>query len=234
MREVEAAVQRNRVTTEIRSKFQVVALLAREERGRVKADTDSSEAHRAEQLKRLDGIGTILAKTAARHPTFFELLDEGAELSWEALEVKREMQKAAGLDPEPDPAVADAEAEVVPTERQVVPRSVVARQLAHPFQAPDFAAAAKLRPASDGPGRLAGWELISPLLESFERASGGAKACMALPEPESTRTPGGQQLMRHQAQLVASAAAGHRSYLLADEPGLGKTAQALLAAWSTT
>ncbi len=36
--------------------------------------------------------------------------------------------------------------------------------------------------------------------------------------------------MLHQAQLVASAALGHRTYLLADEPGLGKTAQALLAA----
>jgi SNF2 family DNA or RNA helicase len=38
------------------------------------------------------------------------------------------------------------------------------------------------------------------------------------------------QLMPHQAQVVAAAAAGHRTFLLADEPGLGKTAQALLAA----
>src|ERR687891_44026 len=36
--------------------------------------------------------------------------------------------------------------------------------------------------------------------------------------------------MQHQGQLVAAAAAGHRTFLLADEPGLGKTAQALLAA----
>ena len=36
--------------------------------------------------------------------------------------------------------------------------------------------------------------------------------------------------MNHQAQVVAAAAAGHRTFLLADEPGLGKTAQALLAA----
>jgi SNF2 family DNA or RNA helicase len=36
--------------------------------------------------------------------------------------------------------------------------------------------------------------------------------------------------MPHQAQLVAAAASGHRTFLLADEPGLGKTAQALLAA----
>jgi SNF2 family DNA or RNA helicase len=38
------------------------------------------------------------------------------------------------------------------------------------------------------------------------------------------------ELMPHQARLVAAAAAGHRTFLLADEPGLGKTAQALLAA----
>jgi SNF2 family DNA or RNA helicase len=36
--------------------------------------------------------------------------------------------------------------------------------------------------------------------------------------------------MPHQAQVIAAAAAGHRTFLLADEPGLGKTAQALLAA----
>ena len=36
--------------------------------------------------------------------------------------------------------------------------------------------------------------------------------------------------MPHQAQVVAAAASGHRTFLLADEPGLGKTAQALLAA----
>jgi SNF2 family DNA or RNA helicase len=36
--------------------------------------------------------------------------------------------------------------------------------------------------------------------------------------------------MPHQARLLAAAAAGHRTFLLADEPGLGKTAQALLAA----
>jgi SNF2 family DNA or RNA helicase len=36
--------------------------------------------------------------------------------------------------------------------------------------------------------------------------------------------------MPHQAQVVAATARGHRTFLLADEPGLGKTAQALLAA----
>src|ERR671914_179106 len=53
---------------------------------------------------------------------------------------------------------------------------------------------------------------------------------MALPAPISRYTPRDLELMPHQAQLVAAAAAGHRTFLLADEPGLGKTAQALLAA----
>ncbi|MDN5747799.1 MAG: DEAD/DEAH box helicase, partial [Pseudonocardia sp.] len=69
-----------------------------------------------------------------------------------------------------------------------------------------------------------------PLLRSFERAGGGAPACMDLPAPTARSVPGGRELMPHQARLVAAAAAGHRTFLLADEPGLGKTAQALLAA----
>jgi SNF2 family DNA or RNA helicase len=53
---------------------------------------------------------------------------------------------------------------------------------------------------------------------------------MSLPEPRSVLLPPGLDLMAHQARLLASVADGHRTFLLADEPGLGKTAQALLAA----
>jgi SNF2 family DNA or RNA helicase len=53
---------------------------------------------------------------------------------------------------------------------------------------------------------------------------------MRLPEPSALHGTAGPDLMPHQAQVVAAAAAGHRTFLLADEPGLGKTAQALLAA----
>jgi SNF2 family DNA or RNA helicase len=53
---------------------------------------------------------------------------------------------------------------------------------------------------------------------------------MALPAPGPVRLPENLELMAHQSRLVAAAAAGHRTFLLADEPGLGKTAQALLAA----
>ena len=53
---------------------------------------------------------------------------------------------------------------------------------------------------------------------------------MELPEPRPMLLPPGVDLMAHQARLLASVAEGHRTFLLADEPGLGKTAQALLAA----
>ena len=111
----------------------------------------------------------------------------------------------------------------------VVPQSVVTRQLANPFLAPDFSAA---RASTVRPRRVAGWELLGPLFSSFERADSGASACMTLPVPARppVRVPGDRVLMPHQAQLIAAAAAGHRTFLLADEPGLGKTAQALLAA----
>jgi SNF2 family DNA or RNA helicase len=103
----------------------------------------------------------------------------------------------------------------------------VSRQLANPFLAPDFSTA---RPNPVAPRRLSGWELLGPLLSSFERAADGAPACMALPAATGGARPEGRELMPHQRRLVAAAAAGHRTFLLADEPGLGKTAQALRAA----
>ncbi|MCW2530399.1 MAG: putative helicase, superfamily, partial [Pseudonocardiales bacterium] len=228
VREVEAAVERRRVTPAVRAKFQVVALVVREEHARVRSDEKSSQAHRAEQLKRLDGIATILAKTAVRDPALLALLAEDAVVSDAAKVLKRDLLRTAGVEAAieetvpTEPAVPSAS-----SERRVVPQSVVRRQLANPFLAPDFSSA---RPSPVVLRRLAGWELLNPLLSSFERAEGGAPACMALPAPVPPRGRGIRELMPHQAQLVAAAAAGHRTFLLADEPGLGKTAQALLAA----
>ncbi len=228
VREVQAAVESHRVTPAVRTKFQVVALLAREEHARVQGRQTGSQASRAEQLKRLDGIATILAKTAVRDPGLLALLAEDVVVSDAARSLKRDMLTAAGIEPAPEkvappePAAASAS-----TERRVLPQSVVSRQLANPFLTPDFSAA---RPSTISPRRLAGWELLGPLLSSFERAEGGAAACMTLPAPAPVRVPANRELMPHQAQLVAAAAAGHRTFLLADEPGLGKTAQALLAA----
>jgi superfamily II DNA or RNA helicase len=228
LRDVEAAVQRGSVTPSVRTKFQAVALLLREEHARVRADRTSSDTYRAEQLKRLDGIAMILAKTGVRDATLLAVLAEDAFVTDAARSLKRVMLKAAGVE--------SAEDEVAPTEpaatsatieRRVVPQSVVSRRLANPFLAPDFEAA---RPSTVRPRRLAGWELLGPLFRSFDQAGDGASTSMALPPPSSLRAPGDLVLMPHQAQVVAAAASGHRTFLLADEPGLGKTAQALLAA----
>ena len=232
--EVEAAAQRGSVRPSERTKFQVVAALARQERARVRAEI-SSDARRSGMLKRLDGIALILAQTATRDTTLLELLAEDAVLSDAARRLTQSLLEDAGIESAPvevtpaeSPAVPAAPAAPAPTERRVVPRAIVSRQLANPFLAPDYSAA---RPsAAPAVRRLATWELLGPLFSSFERAGGGASPCMALPAPSSLKAPGGRELMPHQGQLVASAAAGHRSFLLADEPGLGKTAQALLAA----
>jgi hypothetical protein len=228
VREVEAVAQRGTVTPSARTKFQVIALLVREERARVKADETSTEVYRAGQLKRLDGVATILAKTAARDTSLLSLLAEDAVVSDAARSLKRDMLEAAGLETTPDD-VKPAESPVAPagTERRVVPQSVVSRQLANPFLTPDFSATPR---SSASAHRLAGWELLGPLFRSFELAGGGASNGMALPEPSSLAAPGGLELMKHQGEVVAAAASGHRTFLLADEPGLGKTAQALLAA----
>ncbi len=228
VREVEAAVRRGPVSPAVRTKFQVVALVLREEHARVKADESLSDARRAERLKRLDGIATILATTAVRDAALLGLLAEDAVVSSEVRTRTREMLRAVGIETAPDevPQPEPASAPAVP-ERRVVPQSVISRQLANPFLAPDFSAAP---PPQARPRRLVGWELLDPLLNSFERAGGGDAACMPLPAPSSRRLVGSRELMPLQAQLVAAAAAGHRTFLLADEPGLGKTAQALLAA----
>jgi SNF2-related domain/Helicase conserved C-terminal domain len=226
-REVEAAAQRGRVTPAVRTKFQAVALLLRDERARVRS-AGGSDSHRAEQLKRLDGIAAILATTAVQDAGLLALLADGSDISAAAQSLKRDMARDLGIEPALE-QIAPAETITASAgpERRVVPQSVISRQLANPFLAPDFSAVPQ---TASRPRHLASWELLSPLLSSFERAGAGTQACMALPAPTARFTPAGLELMPHQGEVVAAAAAGHRTFLLADEPGLGKTAEALLAA----
>ncbi|MCW4386728.1 DEAD/DEAH box helicase [Salinibacterium sp. SYSU T00001] len=234
VREIEGAAERGRVSASGRTKFQVIALLMREERARAKQDTQVSDADRAEILKRLDGVATILAKAAARDTSLISLLGEDAPVSDAARALRRDMLMASGAELSPDELIiaAEAPAPAPEVERQVVPQSVISRQLSNPFLAPDFSA---VPPPPPQTRRLANWELLDPLFRAFEHGSGGNVASMELPEPSESdrRVPGGLELFHHQAEFVASARAGHRTYLLADEPGLGKTAQALLAASAT-
>ncbi|WP_069385287.1 DEAD/DEAH box helicase [Cellulosimicrobium cellulans] len=235
-REVENAVRRPPTRPAVRTQFQVAALLVREERARVKADAALTPAKRDHELKRLDGVATLLAKIAARDTSLLALLAEDARVSDAAREYKASVMRAGGIEPPEEP---ERPAPVAPTqatdnridkraEKRVIPQSVISRQMANPFLAPNFEAAAERMAAK--PRRLAGWELLEPLFRSFERDAPGATACMDLPEPRPVPVPAGRDLMPHQARVVAATARGHRTFLLADEPGLGKTAQALLAA----
>ncbi len=228
VRAIENSAERGKVNPANRTRFRVVAVLVREERARIKGDKELSDAERTKELTRLDGIATIMAKTAARDTTLIQLLTDTAPLSTAALEMRRSMLMEAGGELSPDDliVVTEAPAKAPVEERQVIPQSVKQYQMSNPFLAPDFSAVTA--PVSTT-NRLANWELIEPLFRSFEVGVGGT-ASMELPEARSLATPGGIELMRHQARFIESARAGHRSYLLADEPGLGKTAQALLAA----
>lgn len=226
--EVDNAVRRPPTRPAVRTKFQVVALLVREERARVMADRSLTEGKRTQELKRLDGVATLLARIAARDTSLLTLLGEDARVSEAARAYKATLMRAGGLEPPDEPEPPEPVAPPPGSETRVVPRSVIQRQLANPFLAPDFEAAAERMAAKAR--RLAGWELLEPLFRSFEDAGPGAPACMSLPDGRLVSAPPGRELMPHQAQVVAAAARGHRTFLLADEPGLGKTAQALIAA----
>jgi hypothetical protein len=236
VREVEAKAQRGKLGPTNRVKFQVIAFLVREERARVKADTELPDAARAELLKRLDGVATILAKTAARDTSLIQLLEVDQAASPVARRMRRDWLLESGAELPPDELiitdVAPATAQVVPAalaERQVFPAAVEARKMANPFLAPDLSAP----PAQTTPRRrLDGWELMGPLYKAFETGAGGSAASMDLPEvPEYDRlSPKGLEVMPHQSRFLEAVRDGHRTFLLADEPGLGKTAESVLAA----
>ena len=226
VREVDIAIERNQMTSRHRARYQASALLARVERARIQADDTLTQAQRDNMMRRLDGVATNLARTAAREPSLFSLLQDDAEITDATRQLQREMQLDAGFEPAPEEATASEEATEHRPERKARPQSVVAAQLANPFLTPDFSAA-KPKPK----GRLVGWELIGPVLNAFEHPAPGASACMELPEPRPLAgVPSSLDLMAHQAKVLSAVADGHRTFLLADEPGLGKTAQALLAA----
>ncbi|MDQ1204073.1 DEAD/DEAH box helicase [Microbacterium sp. SORGH_AS_0862] len=237
VREVEAKAQRGKLGPTNRVKFQVIAFLVREERARVKSDTTLSDASRAELLKRLDGVATILAKTAARDTSLIQLLEVDQATSPVAKRMRRDWLLESGAELAPDELIITDAAPATPVavipaaaaSRQVVPPQVEARQMANPFLAPD------LTPRSTGSTprrRLDDWELMGPLYKAFETGAGGGAASMDLPPvPEFDRlSPKGLEVMAHQSRFLEAVREGHRSFLLADEPGLGKTAQSVLAA----
>lgn len=235
VREIEAKAQRGKLGPTNRVKFQVIAFLVREERARVKTDAAFTDSVRAELLKRLDGVATILAKTAARDTSLIQLLEADSATSPVAKRMRRDWLLESGAELAPEELIitdiAPVQAPVVPAalaERQVTPPAVESRQLANPFLAPDLTPRRPTAPRR----RLDDWELMGPLYKAFETGAGGSAASMELPPtPEYDHiSPKGLEVMVHQSRFLESVRAGHRSFLLADEPGLGKTAQSVLAA----
>ena len=236
VREVEAkAATGKKVGPTNRTKFQVIAFLVREERARIKSDAALGDRDRAEQIKRLDGVATILAKTAARDTSLISLLEVDHAASPVAQKMRRDWLLESGAEVAAEDLIITTEktkheVELAPAlaEKQVLPVSVKARLRSNPFQAPVFGNGHDSAPLV----RLASWELLSPLFKSFETGAGGGSACMPMPAvPRFDRySPKNLELMPHQVQFIESVRNGHRTFLLADEPGLGKTAQSLIAA----
>ena len=117
-------------------------------------------------------------------PSLLALLAEDAVVSDAARALTRDMLRGRRRrgrrprrSPRREPAAAADRARApgraavgdLPAAGQPVPRPRLLRR----------AAAAPPRPR-----RLAGWELLGPLLRSFEQAGGGAPACMALPDAD--------------------------------------------------
>src|SRR5690606_20567710 len=140
VRAIENSAERGKVNPANRTRFRVVAVLVREERARIKGDTSLTDAERTKELTRLDGIATIMAKTAARDSSLIQLLTDTAPLSPAAQEVRRGMLLEAGeeLAPEDLIVVTETPAKPADEERQVIPQSVKQYQMANPFLAPDF------------------------------------------------------------------------------------------------
>lgn len=232
VREIEARASRGKLGPTNRTRFQVIAMLMRDERARIQADASLSSSARSELLKRLEGIATILARTATRDTSVFSLLDPEARPTRAAQEMRNEWLESVGIELTeeqkrirntlPKPVVSASIAE-----KQVTPPSVEQRLRSVTFQAPVFQ---DFHP--NGTSTLTGWELLDPLYRAFEEGAGGGNATMPLP-PYPTQdhySPPGRELMRHQVRFLEAVRDGHRQFLLADEPGLGKTAQSVLAA----
>ena len=237
VREVEAKAQKGKLGPTNRVKFQVIAFLVREERTRVKADPDLTDSARAELLKRLEGVAQILAKTAARDTSIIPLLEADQATSPVAKRMRRDWLLESGAELAPDeliitdvvPVAATPVISAAIAERQVTPPMVESRLESNPFLAPDTSV---VIPKETPRRRLDGWDLMGPLYKAFETGAGGGAATMELPPvPEFDHiSPKGLEVMPHQMRFVEAVRTGKRSFLLADEPGLGKTAQSVLAA----
>ena len=211
VREVEAAAQRGRVQPSGRTKFQVVALLVREERARVKADADQQRgpARRAAQAPRRDRDDPgqdrrprhLAARPARRGRRRLRRGQRRSSATCCGPPVssrppRRSSRPTEPWPPPPRPSAGSCRSRSSPASWPT------------PSSLPTSASAGT--GASARPRRLASWELLGPLFRSFEYG-GGPRRAWPCPSRRSLRAPGELELMHHQAQVVAAAAVGHRT-----------------------
>jgi len=152
VREVEQKSQKGKLGPTNRTKFQVIALLMREERARVK-NCGTLDGSRAELLKRLDGIAQILAKTAARDTSLIVLLEPDASISTVAQRFRRDWLLESGAALSPDELIITKEPEPQPAlaHNQVIPPSVRSRQWPTPSSRRALGRSRRLYPRDDLP-----------------------------------------------------------------------------------
>ena len=91
-------------------------------------------------------------------------------------------------------------------------------------------AACQQRLPPEPPRRLGPAQPALPGLRAGRRRRGRLDGPAARRRRSTASRRPGSQLMVHQSRFLESVREGHRTFLLADEPGLGKTAQSVLAA----
>ena len=209
-----------RVKPSGRTKFQVVALLAREERARVKADRPAPRPTAPSSSSGSTGSARSWPRPRPATPRCSaagrgrDRLRRGPRPQARHAGCRR--ARAAGRG-----AAADRRRPTLPR-----PTSVAScRSRWSRASSPTRSSPPTSPPRRSDRCSPACW----PRGSCSDRCSGpsrtpptGRRRAWTLPEPASLQAPGGRELMRHQAQVVAAAAAGHRTFLLADEPGPGQ------------
>ena len=195
-----------------RTKFQVIALLVREERQRAKAGADERRrARRDAQAARRRRDHPRQDRRARHDPHRAAGERQGRERRREGAAPPHARGRRVSPSPRrrrrPRPSLSAA-----PVEKQVMPDSVRARQLANPFLAPDFAAAASPRLCLRAGSRTGSCSARCSRASSTARTAAPRAWSCPIPRPRSLRPlgcrahapPGGLHRERRSADTAPS------------------------------
>ena len=193
--------------------------------------TDADRGSSADQLKRLDGVATILAKTAARDTSLLAPAGRGRRESPTRPALEREMHRRGRHGAEEDePSRSPTSRPAARTERRVVPQSVAAAPAGQPVPGPRLLR--RPRPPRPGPGGWPAGSCSARCFRSFETAA-RRRPAWSCPSRAPSRLPPGLELMPHQARLIAVRGrgpphlpAGRRARPRQDRPGAARRAGA--------